>query len=464
MQIAQKMAGYSLGGADLLRRAMGKKIASEMEKQRVIFREGAVARGITPEKAEEVFDLMAKFADYGFNKSHAAAYALVSYQTAWMKANHPVPFLAGCMSLAREKTEKLAALCQEAKRMGIPVLPVDVNRSQADFSIEKLDDGRLAIRYALSAIKRVGAAAMEGVVSDRGDTPFKDITDFAERCDSKHINKIQIESLAKAGAFDRLEPDRHTVFKSADMIMRRAQARAQEKQVGQAGLFGGSDSATREILRLKSVRPWPDFERLSHEAAVIGFHMSAHPLDGYRATLRRMGVTPSIQLDRSAHAGTTRVKIAGCVVDKKERPTRTGKKMAWVNLTDASGGCEVTLFAETLANCRDLLVAGQAVLVNAELKLDGDALRITAHHVTDLERAAAEERGELRIWVEQQDALPAIRDMLEGVQGGRGRVVLLPSLEETSDVEVKLPTSYRVTPRLAERLKTIKGVGSLEQR
>ncbi|MXV35422.1 MULTISPECIES: DNA polymerase III subunit alpha [unclassified Saccharibacter] len=464
MQIAQKMAGYSLGGADLLRRAMGKKIASEMEKQRVIFREGAVARGITPEKAEEVFDLMAKFADYGFNKSHAAAYALVSYQTAWMKANHPVPFLAGCMSLAREKTEKLAALCQEAKRMGIPVLPVDVNRSQADFSIEKLDDGRLAIRYALSAIKRVGAAAMEGVVSDRGGTPFKDITDFAERCDSKHINKIQIESLAKAGAFDSLEPDRHTVFKSADIIMRRAQARAQEKHVGQAGLFGGADSATREILRLKSVRPWPDFERLSHEAAVIGFHMSAHPLDGYRAILRRMGVTPSIQLDRSAHAGTTRVKIAGCVVDKKERPTRTGKKMAWVNLTDASGGCEVTLFAETLASCRDLLVAGQAVLVNAELKLDGDALRITAHHVTDLERAAAEERGELRIWVEQEDALPAIRDMLEGVQGGRGRVVLLPSLEETSDVEVKLPTSYRVTPRLAERLKTIKGVGALEQR
>lgn len=462
MQIAQKMAGYSLGGADLLRRAMGKKIISEMEKQRVIFREGAVKRGITPEKAEEVFDLMAKFADYGFNKSHAAAYALVSYQTAWMKANHPVPFLAGCMSLAREKTDKLAALCQEAKRMEIPVLPVDVNRSQADFSIEKLEDGRLAIRYALSAIKRVGAVAMEGVVRDRGETPFKDITDFAERCDSKHINKIQIESLAKAGAFDRLEPDRHTVFASADIIMRRAQARAQEKHVGQAGLFGGNDSATREILRLKSVRPWPDFERLSREASVIGFHMSAHPLDGYRATLRRMGVTPSIQLERVAQNGTSRVKIAGCVVDKKERPTRTGKKMAWVNLTDASGGCEITLFAETLAGCRDLLVAGQAVLVNAELKLDGDALRITAHHVMDLEHAAADERGELRIWVEREDALPAIREMLESVKGGRGRVVLLPSLEETRDVEIVLPTSYRVTPRLAERLNTINGIHRLE--
>ncbi|MXV44591.1 DNA polymerase III subunit alpha [Saccharibacter sp. 17.LH.SD] len=464
MQIAQKMAGYSLGGADILRRAMGKKIASEMEKQRAIFREGAVKRGITPEKAEEVFDLMAKFADYGFNKSHAAAYALVSYQTAWMKANHPVAFLAGCMSLAREKTEKLAALCQEAKRMEIPILPVDMNRSQADFSIEKLEDGRLAIRYALSAVKRVGAVAMEGLVRDRGETPFRDITDFAERCDSKHINKIQLESLAKAGAFDSLVPDRHTVFASAELIMRRAQARAHEKQVGQVGLFGGSDDTTREILRLKSVRPWPDFERLSHEAAVIGFHMSAHPLDGYSKVLRRMGVVPAIQLERLAQNGVTRVRIAGCVVDKKERPTRTGKKMAWVNLTDSSGGCEVTLFSETLLGCRDLLVAGQAVLVHAELKLDGDAMRITAQHVVDLERAAAEEAGELRVWIDRQEALEQIRETLEPLRGGRGRVVLLPSLAETRDVEITLPLSYRVTPRLAERLSTIQGVNRLENR
>lgn len=463
MQIAQKMAGYSLGGADLLRRAMGKKIISEMEKQRVIFREGAVKRGITPEKAEEVFDLMAKFADYGFNKSHAAAYALVSYQTAWMKANHPVAFLAGCMSLAREKTDKLAALCQEAKRMDIPVLPVDVNRSQADFSIETLEDGRLGIRYALSAIKRVGAAAMEGLVQDRGMKLFKDITDFAERCSSKHINKIQLESLAKAGAFDQFGFDRHTIFASADIIMRRSQARAQEKYVGQAGLFGGEDSATREILRLKSVRPWPDFERLSHEAAVIGFHMSAHPLDGYQRILRRMNVIPAIRLERLAQHGTTRVRIAGCVVDKKERPTRTGKKMAWVSLTDASGGCEVTLFSETLASCRDLLVTGQAVLITVDLKYDGDALRITAQSVMDLESAAAEEKGEIRIWINHEEALPIIRDTLENVKGGRGRITLLPSLAETSDVEIMLPSSYRVTPRLAERLHTIRGVHRLEQ-
>ena len=464
MQIAQKMAGYSLGGADLLRRAMGKKIASEMEKQRAIFCEGATKRGITAEKAEEVFDLMAKFANYGFNKSHAAAYAFVSYQTAWMKANHPVAFLAGCMSLAREKTEKLAALCQEARRMGIPVLPVDINKSQADFSIEKMEDGQLGIRYALAAVKRVGFVAMEGLVRDRGEKPFCDLTDFAERCDSRNINKIQMESLAKAGAFDSLEPDRHTVFASAEIILRRAQSRAQEKEVGQVGLFGGGvDSSLREVLRLKKVRPWPDFERLSHEASVIGFHMSAHPLDAYKHVLRRLGVTPSLQLESKAHQGVMRVSIAGCVVDKKERPTRTGKKMAWVTLTDASGGCEVTLFSETLQACRDLLVAGQAVLVQAELKLDGDALRITANSVQDLEAAAAHEKSELRVWIDHETALDPLHDMLESVKGGRGRIVLLPTLEETQDIEIRLPGFYRITPRLAEQMHTLEGIQKLEQ-
>ncbi|TPW35751.1 DNA polymerase III subunit alpha [Oecophyllibacter saccharovorans] len=459
MQIAQKMAGYSLGAADLLRRAMGKKIASEMEKQRAIFREGAMKRGITAEKAEEVFDLMAKFADYGFNKSHAAAYALVSYQTAWLKANHPEAFLAGCMSLAREKTDKLAALCQEADRMGIEVLPVDINRSQADFSIETLPDGRKAIRYALSAVKRVGTAAMEGLVADRAGKAFIDLTDFAERVDAKHINKIQLESLAKAGAFDSLGLDRHTVFANAELVLRRAQTRAQEKEVGQGGLFGGSAGAPmREVLRLKKVQPWPDFERLSQEANVIGFHMSAHPLDAYRKVLQRLGVKPAARLEELARQGVSKVKIAGCVVDKKERPTRTGKKMAWVGLSDPSGNCEVTLFAETLGVCRDLLVTGQAVVVTAELKLEGDALRITVQGMIDLERAAAEDGGEIRLWVEREEVLPQLKAVLEQVEGGRGRIYLLPAVEEARAVEIMLPARYRVTPRLSETLQVLEGL------
>ncbi|GAN55045.1 DNA polymerase III subunit alpha [Tanticharoenia sakaeratensis] len=462
MQIAQKMAGYSLGGADLLRRAMGKKIASEMEKQRKIFVDGATARGIPADKAEEVFDLMARFADYGFNKSHAAAYALVSYQTAWMKANHPVAFIAACMSLAREKTDKLAALCQEAARLGIPVLPVDVNRSEADFAVEQQPDGTYGIRYALAAVKRVGFGAMEALVAARGDTPFRDLVDFASRCDARQLNKMQMENLAKAGAFDSLVADRHTVFASSETVLRRAQSQAQEAASGQIGLFGGAGAP--EPLRLADVSPWPAFERLAAEAEAIGFHMTGHPLDAYRPLLRRLQVVESAQLEASARSGAVRVKIAGCVVDRKERPTRSGSKMAWLRLSDRTGGCEVTLFSEVLMRSRELLVAGHAVLVSAELKIDGDALRITAQDVCDLERAAAEAEGELRVWIDDAAAISSIQDMLRDEQGGRGRIVLLPTIEDRRQVEITLTDRYRVTPRLGERMRILSGVGRIEHR
>ena len=203
MQIAQKMAGYCLGGADLLRRAMGKKIPAEMEAQRDIFTEGAIERGIDPEKATEVFDLMAKFADYGFNKSPRRAYALVAYQTAWLKANHPEVFIAACMSLALGNTDRLAALRRRRTRSGIRILPPDINRSGADFSVERRTDGKLAIRYALAAVKKVGFAAMQALAEARGDTPFADLADFAARVDPRQLNRMQLENLVRAGAFDR---------------------------------------------------------------------------------------------------------------------------------------------------------------------------------------------------------------------------------------------------------------------
>ncbi|RBM09735.1 DNA polymerase III subunit alpha [Novacetimonas cocois] len=464
MQIAQKMAGYSLGGADLLRRAMGKKIRAEMDKQRVIFTEGAVKRGIDHEKAVEVFDLMAKFADYGFNKSHAAAYALVSYQTAWMKANHPVAFLAACMSLAREKTEKLAALRQEAERLGISVLPPDINASDADFTVEKLPDGQYGIRYALAAVKKVGLAAMQSLVASRGDRPFADMADIAARIDPRNINKMQLENLARAGAFDTLLPNRAQACASAEMILRRAQSHAQEAASGQIGLFGGGGAGpARETLRLPSVPDWPEFDRLSMEADAIGFHLTAHPLDSYGPLMRRLGVVKSTGLEAAAQAGITRVKIAGCVVDRKERPTRTGSKMAWVRLSDASGGCEVTFFSEVLLRSREILTAGNAVVVTADLRLDGEALRITASDVMELEQAAADAAAELRIWFDRADAIAPIREILDGHGGGRGRIILHPSVAETRDVEVTLSERYRVTPRIAQMIKSIDGVGRVEQ-
>lgn len=463
MQIAQKMAGYSLGAADLLRRAMGKKIRAEMEAQREIFVQGATANGIAKAKAIEVFDLMAKFADYGFNKSHAAAYALVAYHTAWMKANHAEVFIAACMSLALGNTDRLAALREEASRSGIRIQPPDINRSSADFTVEHTDGGRLAIRYALAAVKKVGFAAMQALATARGNTPFIDLVDFAMRVDPRQLNRMQLENLTRAGAFDTLESNRARLFAASEAILRRAQATAEEKESGQTALFGADTGASRETLRLPDMPDWPPMERLNFEAEAVGFHLTAHPLDVYAKALRRMGTTPCAQVETVAQSGVTRVRVAGVVGAQKERVTRTGNRMAWVRITDASGSCEVTLFAEVLARSRDLLANGATVLVTAELRQDGEALRITAQDVSSLDRAAADAGAAMRIWLRETASVPHIRDLLGREGRGKGRVILVPRVGTTQTVEIALPGGFNVTPRLAQALKVIPGVEQVEE-
>ena len=461
MQIAQKMAGYSLGAADLLRRAMGKKIRAEMEAQRKIFVEGAVARGTAEAKAVEVFDLMAKFADYGFNKSHAAAYALVSYQTAWLRANHPAAFIAASMSLSQANHEKLAALKQDAVRMGIPVLPPDINASAADFTVERQADGTLAIRYALAAIKRVGAGAMQDVVRARANRPFADLADFAARVDPRALNKAQIEQLARAGAFDRIDPNRARVAAGAELLVRRAQAEAESRASGQINLFG--DAAAPEPLPLPDVPDWPAFERLSFEAEAVGYHLTAHPLDAYDTVLRRLGVVPSNLIEARAKAGIGRVKLAGAVVGRKERTTRTGSRMAWVMLSDQAGGFEVTLFSELLATARELLAEGAMLLVTADLRLDGESLRVTAVDVEPLDKAAANAGAGLRITVEGREALGSIRALLEREGRGKGRVLLAPRIDTGARLDIALPGGFNVSPRLAQAMKMIRGVAEVAE-
>jgi DNA polymerase-3 subunit alpha len=461
MQIAQKMAGYSLGAADLLRRAMGKKIRAEMEQQRKIFTEGAQARGITPAKAEEVFDLMAKFADYGFNRSHAAAYALVSYQTAWMKANQPVAFIAACMSLALDNTDKLAGLRQEANRLGIQVLPPDINRSAADFTLEQTAAGSYAIRYALAAVKRVGRAAMESLEQARAAAGFASIADFAARIDPRQLNKMQVENLVRAGAFDSIDPRRAVLFAAADTILRRAQAQAEEKASGQVALF--ADAAGAETLPLPKAEPWQQMDQLSYEAEAIGFHLTAHPLDAYTASLRRLGVIPSNRIASAAG----RVRLAGSVTAIKERTTQKGSRMAWVRLSDAAGSFEVTLFSETLSRSRDMLTIGTMVLVSADLKQEGEALRITVQDITPLDQAAAAAGAGLRIWIAETAAVPHIRALLEreprtAGRGRAGRVLLMPRLDDAQQVEITLPGYYNVTPRLAQAITVLAGVERVE--
>jgi DNA polymerase-3 subunit alpha len=458
MQIAQVMAGYSLAGADLLRRAMGKKIRSEMDAQRKIFIDGAIAKGFTEAKAVEVFELMEKFADYGFNKSHAAAYALVSYQTAYLRANYPVAFLAASMSLAAANTEKLASLRQDAIRLGIEVLPPDINTSGADFTVERQENGQLAIRYALGAIKRVGFAAMAQLVAARGDNKFKDLTDFVHRIDPKVISRNVIEILAKAGAFDNIEgaSGRQQVFLAAENMARLAQMQMETQTSGQIGLFG-----EREQIRLQKLADWLQQQRLEYEAEVIGFHLSAHPLDMYAVALKRLGVVASTAIERWAQTGA-RIKLAGTVTGRKERITRTGSRMMWLSLSDMVGSFEVTLFSEVLGRARDLLADGNALLITADVRMDGESLRITAQEVSSLDDAAAKAGAGLRIWLDRTESLSHIRALLDREGKGRGRVTLVPKIGLQRSLDVVLPGAFNVSPRLAQAMKMVPGVELVE--
>jgi DNA polymerase-3 subunit alpha len=274
---------------------------------------------------------------------------------------------------------------------------------------------------------------------------------------------MQLENLIRAGAFDTLEGNRAPLFAATDALLRRAQAATEEKQSGQIALFGASAGASREAVRLPEMPDWPPIERLNFEAEAIGFHLTAHPLDGYAKALRRLGTTPCAQVEASAQAGIARVRLAGMVAAQKERVTRTGNRMAWVKITDTSGSCEVTLFAEVLARARDLLANGAHVLITADLRQDGEALRITAQDLVSLDQAAANAGAAMRIWLRETASVPHIRDLLGREGRGKGRVILVPRLGSTQSVEIALPGGFNVTPRLAQALKVIPGVDQVEE-
>ncbi len=463
MQIAQELAGYSLGSADLLRRAMGKKIKSEMEAQRKNFVEGAVARSVPEAKAREIFDQVSKFAGYGFNKSHAAAYAMVAYQTAFLKANYPVEFLAASMTYDMGNTDKLNVFRQELARLGISLLPPDVNASRVDFRVEWRQNESPAIRYALAAIKNVGASAMTALVAEReAGGRFEDLVDLAARLDSRIINKRQVESLACAGALDGLEGNRRRTFEAAETLIRHAAAAANERESAQVSLFGGDSSAQDVRLTLPEIEDWPVLERLRHEFEAIGFYLSAHPLDAYGGMLERLGVSASAALvGRSATAGGRR-KLAGIVIGKQERTSRQGNRFAFVQLSDTSGVFEVIVFSELLAQHRELLESGQPLLVTVSVdsRDDGEAPRITAQELAPLDRAAAEASTHLRLFVSDQAPLDSLRTVLGRDTGpaGRGRIALILELEGGEEAEMELPGTYLLSAQLRQAIKAIPGL------
>jgi DNA polymerase-3 subunit alpha len=467
MKIAQDLAGYSLGEADLLRRAMGKKIRSEMEKQRERFITGAVERGIGRPDAEAIFEACAKFADYGFNKSHSAPYALLTYQTAYMKANYPVEFLAASMTLDMGNTDKLGEFRAEAERLGIKVEPPSINRSGVEFDV----DGN-TIHYALAALRGVGRQAVEGIVAARGARPFGDLADFGRRINPRAVNKRVLESLVAAGAFDAIEPNRARANAAVDALLATAQRTQDDVARGQSELFGGEASAAPIVV--PALEPWLPAERLQREYDAIGFFLSGHPLDDYAAALKRLRVQSWAEFARAVKGGAGSGRVAGTVVARTERRTKSGSKMGIIGLSDPSGHYEAVLFAEGLAQYRDLLEPGTAVLLFLTAEVQGDEVRARIQSVEPLDEAAAKMQRGLRVFLRDEVPLASVAKRLESMKNGGarsdaaaqaagdGEVSMVLLLRNGSEVEVKLPGRFKVSPQIAGAIKAVTGVVTVE--
>lgn len=462
MQVAQALSGYSLGEADLLRRAMGKKIKAEMDAQRDRFVKGAVEGGMTKSIASEIFDLLAKFADYGFNKSHAAAYAVVAFQTAYLKANFPVEFLAASMTLDMGNTDKLSEFRRDAERLGITVEPPSINRSGVEFDVA---DG--AIRYALGAIKGVGRTAVESVVVARNsEGPFRDLADFARRIDTKLVNRRTIEALIAAGALDPLEKDRARAMAAIDGMLALSNRTREAAAGGQSELFGGGSVA--EAFRIPPTEPWAPAERLRREHDAVGFFLSGHPLDEYEHVLKRLRVQRFADFAKTVRAnGTSVAKVAASVIDRSERRTKSGNKMGIVNLSDPSGQFEAILFSEGLQRHRDLLEPGRALVLRLSAVLDGEDVRPRIEDVEVLDDLAARQKQDLLVYLRDDRALGSIAERIRAREGVRaeGKIAVIMILDDgAQEVEIELPGRYPVNQQIANAVRAAPGVVSVELR
>ncbi|MFK0330570.1 DNA polymerase III subunit alpha [Rhizobium sp. NPDC090275] len=456
MQIAQVLSGYSLGEADLLRRAMGKKIKAEMDQQRERFVVGAVKNGVSKPQADNIFELLAKFANYGFNKSHAAAYAIVSYQTAYMKAHYPVEFLAASMTLDMSNTEKVNDFRQDAKRLDIEVIAPSVQTSFRHF---QTGDNR--IYYALAALKGVGESAVDHIVEVRGDTPFASLEDFCLRIDPKQVNRRVLESLIFAGAFDCFDLDRAQLSGGIDRIMGYAQRAQENKLSGQSDIFGGVLSSGPEKISMPPFSPWLPSERLLKEFQVLGFYLTAHPLDSYSSVLEKMRVQTFGDFAAAVKQGASNARLAGTVISKQERKTRTGNKMGIIVFSDSSGQFEAVLFSEMLNQYRDMLESGKSFVITAtgEERPEGIGLRIQT--IQSLEEKSLQMQKALRVYVRDSGPLRAVAAHLNA--RGDGLVSFIVIKEDGKrEIEVELAQKYRITPEIAAAMRSAPGVIDVE--
>ncbi len=469
MQIAQVMAGYSLGGADLLRRAMGKKIKEAMDAERPKFEKGAAENGVDKKKASEVFDLLEKFANYGFNKSHAAAYAVVSYQTAWLKANHPVEFMAGVMNCDIHLTDKLAIYFEEVRKgLSLPYVPPCVNRSEATFNVV---NGELV--YALGALKNVGVDVMRLVTAarreDGNERPFVSIFDFARRVNLKKVGKRPLEMLVRAGAFDQLDSNRRRLFESLEGLVNYSAAIHEQKNSNQVSLFGEAGDDLPEP-RLVGTPDWLPAERLSEEFKAIGFYLSGHPLDDYMPALKRKDVMTLDEVTAKAERGPFMAKMAGVVAGRQERKSARGNRFAFAQLSDPSSAFEVTLFSEVLEKSREFLDTGAKVVITAEATMESDQLKLLVRSVGPVDAAIADAgKSSLRVYVSDAGAIATVARVLEDAKSAarnasRGEVLMYlqdPGLP--GDVEMDLGQAFPINPQIKGALKSLEGVLDVEE-
>lgn len=476
MQAAQILAGYSLGGADLLRRAMGKKIKAEMDAQRATFIEGCGrVNNITAEKADQLFDLIDKFAGYGFNKSHAAAYALLTYQTAWVKAHYPAEFYAASMAYDMGQTDKLAIFVDDMRRLGVTCLPPCLHASEADFTVEPLaspspegEELEYAVRYALAALKGVGSRAMEELVAERTSSGrFKSVDDLATRVDPRLLNKKQVEALAASGAFDAIEPNRAGLHAAAETIMAVANRTHESRTSGQGGLFGAAETSSAAIKLPQSAR-WTLAERMEAEKEAFGFYFSAHPVDRYRhlansfrarsyATLGELAVAPG------ARVGAT---MAALVQEARWRTSARGKRYLMATLSDATGQFVATCFEDDVAAAlEEAARVGGCGLLTVELdRREGEETpRVTVKRIQPFEALTETARLAIHVTVEDAAAMRSLCALLaEAGEGGRGEVRVTAPTGEGTTAELLLGRRFRLDAELVARLEGLPGITPAE--
>jgi DNA polymerase III subunit alpha len=460
MQIAQVLAGYSLGEADLLRRAMGKKIRAEMEAQRSIFVEKSVKNSVDKREAAGIFDLIAKFAEYGFNKSHAAAYALIAYQTAYIKANHTVEFFAATMDYDMNNTDKLGLLREEASHYGIKLQPPDINRSGVRFGVE---DGH--IRYALAAVRNVGAQAMEQVVAEREKNgSYKDVFDLIARVPPTVLSKRNLEFLIKAGAFDTLHESRAQLMEHLDTILAYGATIAEEKTSNQVSLFASVGEATR-VPQMKPVADWTSLEKLAVEFEAIGFYLSAHPIETYRAGLQRKGVLAYAELAEKLEDKYKPVRLCGIVTGRKFKASERGR-FAFVQMSDETGVFEVSVFDEKLlTQMREKLEPGTLLLIEADGKQEEAGIRLIVRNMFDLEEAMAKAPSAslLKISLSHAEAMARIKPLLADGNGKGLAIEITAELAANEHATVRLPGRYALSPQILEKIKLTQGVKAVEE-